>query len=156
MTTSHIAHNQETVDYGLVYSTPNTASVNLSVCTLFGLSHILVTPPMTDTHALIFLSAAELAIWESTGKIAPTEYWGCTGQHRFAQCPQKNDPSTFARAMEKLNFAIAHAIKTGTTVLAPPPTCPSPSCPPLATKWVLVKGAILDICGAYGPNHYPK
>ena len=59
---------------------------------------------MTNTHALFFLSAAKLAIRESTGGAAPTECWGYATErdHQFAQCPQKNDPATFARAMDKI------------------------------------------------------
>lgn len=50
-----------------------------------------------------FLSAAEVALSESSGMKNPILCWGCGEPHRFNDCPLKDNPETRARAKLKID-----------------------------------------------------
>eukprot|EP00978_Attheya_sp_CCMP212_P007109 scaffold16570_cov83-Attheya_sp.AAC.1 len=67
----------------------------------------LPDPPIRNTDAgiavSVFLSNAEMALREqASGTSKPMVCWGCLGHHRFAECPNKNDPAVKERAMGKV------------------------------------------------------
>ena len=71
-----------------------------------------------ETKCRAFLSVAESAIQQASGRNKPVDCWGCGGNHFWNQCPKKSNPETCRRVNQLLKDKFGDCRKPKSTNLA--------------------------------------